>query len=143
MNIIEYKGDILSHLSLGTVQLGMDYGIANREGKPSVQKACDILSAVIDGGINCFDTALAYGESEKILGECINKEVYIISKISSNEFGRIEAEVKASLHKLKQKRLFGLLLHDSRILSSWSSRESEKIARLKESGLIKHFGNHH
>ena len=30
----------LSPMTLGTVQLGMNYGIANESGKPSLEKSC-------------------------------------------------------------------------------------------------------
>ena len=140
MQMIEYKGDKISHLSLGTVQLGIDYGVANSEGKPSLQKACEIISAVVDRGINCFDTATAYGDSEKVLGECLDKEAFIISKISSSAFDNIEDEVKASLYRLKQNRLFGLLLHDSDILDRWNPKSSQIVSNLKNLDLIKYFG---
>ena len=140
MQMIDYKGDRLSHLSLGTVQLGLDYGIANKDGKPTTEKACEIISTVTQRGINCFDTAIDYGDSERVLGECLKKEAFIISKISSNELENIEKEAKSSLGRLNQKELWGILLHDSKILDHWSNKESQRIAILKDKGLIKHFG---
>ena len=140
MQVVDFKGTKISHLALGTVQLGLDYGIANKDGKPNIKEACELLSSVIDRGVNCFDTAIAYGDSEKILGECIKKDVLIVTKISSNEFENLESEVKSSLDRLSKKQLFGLLLHDNSILNNWSQKESKKIDNLKEMGYIKHFG---
>ena len=47
---------------LGTVQLGMNYGIANLDGKPDEEKSFSILRTALEGGINTLDTARAYGE---------------------------------------------------------------------------------
>jgi aryl-alcohol dehydrogenase-like predicted oxidoreductase len=55
MNSIELNGRSISGMTLGTVQLGMDYGISNASGKPSQQKAFQILDTAIDGGVNSFD----------------------------------------------------------------------------------------
>ena len=53
---------------LGTVELGMAYGINNTQGKPSLEKSFEVLDFAWDGGIRELDTASAYGDSEKIIG---------------------------------------------------------------------------
>ena len=58
----------LSRLTLGTVQLGLPYGIANRAGQPEYGEIRAIVAAAVEGGVNCFDTAAAYGTSEAVLG---------------------------------------------------------------------------
>lgn len=58
----------LSRLMLGTAQLGMAYGVANTAGRPDFRQAVRLIAAAADGGVNCFDTAAAYGDSEVILG---------------------------------------------------------------------------
>ncbi len=68
MEYIEIQGLHLPRLTLGTVQLGMDYGIANTAGKPDYEKSAGILDAALEGGINAFDTAAAYGDSEAVIG---------------------------------------------------------------------------
>jgi aryl-alcohol dehydrogenase-like predicted oxidoreductase len=55
-------------LVLGTVQLGLDYGITNNTGKPKLEESFEIIKYALDNNINIFDTARAYGESEYILG---------------------------------------------------------------------------
>ena len=49
---------------LGTVELGLDYGINNSEGKPSKMQAFELLDTAWNGGIRELDTAAAYGDSE-------------------------------------------------------------------------------
>jgi 1-deoxyxylulose-5-phosphate synthase len=63
----------VSALALGTVELGMDYGIAapGDFGRPAEAEAIRIAHAALDAGINLIDTARAYGESEAILGKAL------------------------------------------------------------------------
>lgn len=60
----------ISALALGTVELGIAYGIPlpGEEGRPSDADGIRILHAALDGGINYIDTARAYGESERVIG---------------------------------------------------------------------------
>ena len=57
-----------SRLTLGTVQLGLPYGLANSVGQPSEAEAFAILDAAVAGGIKTLDTARAYGTSEDVIG---------------------------------------------------------------------------
>ena len=59
-------------LGIGAVQIGLEYGINNKTGKPDADTALDILSFAVDQGIYSFDTVVAYGNSEEILGRFIN-----------------------------------------------------------------------
>lgn len=72
---------------LGTAQLVMQYGIANRSGIPTKKEALRTLQIAWSAGIRYFDTAPAY-ESESLIGEfvksqSIQKEINILTKISS------------------------------------------------------------
>lgn len=60
-----------SRLVLGTAQLGMAYGIANRSGEPDAKRARRIVMTAWDKRIREFDTAQAYGSSEQVLGDSI------------------------------------------------------------------------
>lgn len=60
-----------SRLMLGTVQFGLNYGIANRTGQPSYNDVVRILEAAWEGGICCLDTAAAYGDSEQRIGAAL------------------------------------------------------------------------
>lgn len=55
-------------LTLGTVQLGMPYGIANKTGKPDASQSLELLFQAEQAGIRCYDTAAAYGDAEAVLG---------------------------------------------------------------------------
>lgn len=58
-------------LVLGTVQFGLDYGINNSTGKPSREKAFEILKKAYHFGINELDTADAYGDSAEVVSDFI------------------------------------------------------------------------
>jgi aryl-alcohol dehydrogenase-like predicted oxidoreductase len=73
MNISSWKDLKLSRLTLGTVQFGLPYGVANRVGKPSYADVIKILAVALDGGVNCFDTAAAYATSEEVLGKALHQ----------------------------------------------------------------------
>lgn len=57
----------ISKITLGTTQIGFDYGIANVSGKLDFQTAIKLLKFAWDNGINTFDTAPDYGNSEEII----------------------------------------------------------------------------
>ena len=60
-----------AELVLGSVQLGLDYGAANRTGKPSHEAALRLVRRAAESGVKTFDTARAYGDSEERLGEAL------------------------------------------------------------------------
>ncbi len=76
----------VSRLVLGTVQFGLNYGVANTTGKPSFQTVKKILKCALDSGITTLDTAAAYGDSETVLGNALRElgitgKMTLISKI--------------------------------------------------------------
>lgn len=60
----------VSEISLGTVEIGLDYGIpvAGEARLPSRVEAERLLNRALDLGCNLIDTARAYGASEEIIG---------------------------------------------------------------------------
>ncbi len=116
----------LSEMTLGTVQLGLNYGIANRFGKPDRETAFGILLKAAGLGINSLDTARSYGDSEEVIGEFFRRhprhaaEMMVTSKISADtpapsSDADVERELagkaEASLEALGVGKLRCLLLH--------------------------------
>ncbi len=58
---------------LGTVQLGVTYGAANRTGMPDESTANEVLAAAAAAGVTHLDTARAYGESERRVGAALQR----------------------------------------------------------------------
>lgn len=103
-------------LALGTVQFGLDYGIANNSGKVNVTQVKEILAIAKAAGIGTLDTAIAYGNSEEALGQVGVDTFNIISKLPPlpNDVvvqDWIESQILFSLKRLNLKKLDGLLLH--------------------------------
>ncbi|HXG23721.1 MAG TPA: aldo/keto reductase, partial [Chthonomonadales bacterium] len=115
-----------SRLMLGTVQWGMPYGIANRQGQPTYEEARAILACAYEGGVNCLDTAAAYGTSEEVIGRALEelglKDHFIVvtklRHLRHKEFTKQEAEaeiedsVRSSLRRLRRESLPIVLFHD-------------------------------
>lgn len=143
----------MNKLVLGTVQFGLDYGIVNKLGKPSLEDSLKMLAFAFQNGIRTFDTAFAYGDAEEILGKFVvdNKlagKVKIISKLKPNIFeGRspevskykiIKWEIEKSLNKLHIKSLDGYLLHTPAYI--YDKKIVEALKQCKKEGLISNFG---
>ena len=58
-----------SPITLGSVQLGMAYGVANTLGQPTEAEAFRILDRAVELGINTIDTARTYGTAEQLIGK--------------------------------------------------------------------------
>lgn len=126
-----------SRLVLGTVQLGMSYGVANAHGAPTKEDAFAILDKAYANGINTFDTAPAYGTAEEVLGEWIrlralSEKVFVVSKMS------FDVPIEESLARLRLARLDGYLLHTPQHLSD--ERIMGDLHAAKEKGYTAHIG---
>lgn len=77
---------LVSEIALGTVELGMEYGI-HADGVSAVPSTADaghILNKALDLGINYIDTARAYGNSESVIGQTLKgrrSEFILASKV--------------------------------------------------------------
>ena len=83
----------ISKLTLGTVQFGMNYGIANTQGKPSFEKVVGILSVAYENGIRFLDTAAGYGDSEVVLGKAL-KELEDAGLVTRREYMEVPIRVE-------------------------------------------------
>ncbi len=144
----------LSKFTLGTAQLGLNYGIANKNGKPSLKNAFDILDKAVEMGIRSFDTAAAYGSSETVLGEYFanNKKILEESTITTkivlgnekiNE-NKIEAavfeKIDESLKRLKSDCVDNLMLHHVSDLQKYKEPVVKALEKAKKLGCVKKIG---
>ena len=93
----------LSKFSLGTAQIGMNYGVNNRQGKIKIKQTRNILKYCEKLGIRSIDTAVSYGNAEKILGKIGVRNFKITSKLpymNNQKIKIIESIVKNSLKDL-------------------------------------------
>jgi aryl-alcohol dehydrogenase-like predicted oxidoreductase len=138
-----------NRLVLGTAQLGMNYGIANKTGEPDLEAARDIVLTAWNGGIRYFDTAQAYGNSELVLGEIladlgIVKQAHIITKLAPNvNHGNkkdVEDALRKSLDNLQCDCLYGLMLHREEMLSFWHNGLADILLKLFKKGMFQKVG---
>lgn len=132
---------------LGTAQLGMDYGVANRTGRPDEATALAMVELYLSRGLTWFDTAQAYGASEAVLGRVFtalgaHDQVNVISKgnCDASTSNSLSAQVYASLMNLRLSRLSAWLLHDENNLSMWGPRQIAEAARLQRENRVGAFG---
>ena len=138
----------LSQFMLGTVQFGIPYGIANRTGQSSYQTVLKILEHAAANGVNCLDTAAAYGDSEKIIGRAMRElgiadKMIVVTKVPHLDDNLKPAEadrlvrqgVETSLKNLQLDKLPICLFHKES-----NAIYADSLQKMKEKGLVKHIG---
>ncbi|MCK5811547.1 MAG: aldo/keto reductase [Clostridiales bacterium] len=142
----------LSKMTLGTVQLGLNYGINNKEGKPSLEKAFDILDMAILNNITTLDTAAGYGDSEKVIGQYFYKNnqaknnCNIVTKFKLGNIQRSEVEkniyqsIEQSLLNLGVNNVETLLMHDAKEYEQYQKEIDKTYEKLLNEKLINNAG---
>jgi len=141
----------ISSLCLGTAQLGMDYGIHNRTGRPGPEESRAIVRTAVAGGITAFDTAPAYGDSERVLGRCLAEwpgERVIASKVPALDLSTgpgaaapaIRRGIESSLRNLGVPRLGICLFHRFDDIEAQGGAALAALAAISDEGLIGKIG---
>jgi len=147
MKYVQAGGRSISQMTLGTVQLGLAYGIANTSGKPAESVASLILEEAVTCGIDGFDTASGYGESERLLGNFFagREKPLIVSKIKPPLDASIQAQemkaiirgmVEQSLQCLQLKTLPIMMLHSPDVLAVHNEAIIGAMQKLRDEGKI-------
>lgn len=146
---------VVSEIALGTVELGLDYGIATKGDhfRPSKSDAARLLNETLDLGINFIDTARAYGTSEEVIGEALKhrrKDYLLATKIGAFQIAgmdaqavasHIEKSVETSLKLLQTDYIDLLMLHSAPIeMIQQMDLLRGAIDRLHRNGSIRYFG---
>ena len=137
----------MNRIVLGGAQLGLPYGILNGGETLSREEVARILDTAVDHGIDSIDTAIAYGQSELIIGETSQNRFKIISKLPplpvdiSNVSEWVHSQVQGSLSRLKCTSLDALLLHRPQDLTGAQGAELyAAIGSLMAEKMIHRFG---
>ena len=136
-------------LVLGTVQLGMPYGIANKTGQPNHTTATEIIRKAWESGIREFDTGQGYGESETVLGKVfavlgIAQKVLVISKFDP-QLNHLDAKALStaldqSLQRLGILSLYGIMLHREQFLLDWDQGLGNILRNCVQTSRVQHIG---
>lgn len=136
-----------SKIALGTVQFGLPYGISNKNGQVSNPEVARILDIAKVKGIHTLDTAIAYGSSEKVLGEHNLESFDIITKLPAipddtlDIKGWVEDQMTGSLTRLRVPKVKAVLLHRPEQLHSEAGPEIyAALDSLKIKGLTERIG---
>ena len=147
----------ISRLSLGTVALGLNYGIAPNSKKgaapPELSESIALIHQALDAGINFLDTARAYGNSEEVVGLALRgrrDEAIITTKANCFEDGvplrgdalreRIRSSIRQSLDLLKTDYVDVLMLHSAPIELLEGGEALAMLAEVRDEGLTRHIG---
>ena len=142
---------MISRICLGAAQLGMDYGVNNLTGKPSLEESRSIVRAAVAKGITTFDTAPAYGDSEQVLGRCFGEfpgEYVVVSKIPALDWRagpaavglEVRKGIQATLRNLGTPKLGVCLFHRFDDMYMGGRAALSVLGSLKEEGLVEKIG---
>ena len=126
MKYVTAKGQKMSVFSLGTVQLGMTYGLGTDREKPSEETAFSMLDVAMENGIDNLDTANDYGDSEALIGRWLKQRraqkkdmPWVVTKIGPFKHDSYDVlrddimrQTEMSLRNLEMDTLDCLMIHD-------------------------------
>jgi aryl-alcohol dehydrogenase-like predicted oxidoreductase len=137
----------MSRIAIGTVQFGLNYGVANNAGRVCGGEANAILEVAKKNGIDVLDTAILYGDSEKTLGQLGTSGFNIITKLPALPEGQVNAydwvrqQAQDSLNRLGVESLHGLLLHrPNQLLGENGAEIYRGLQSLKGDALVNKVG---
>ena len=142
---------LVGKLVLGTVQLGMNYGINNSVGLPSSEAAFKILQAAHEAGITMLDTADAYGNAIERIGAYHQTSFHapfrIITKFHIDEHDTaLEFKAAQTLDNLGVRSLYCYQFHRFQDIAEIAAAPEhfstipKKLVHLKTSGAIERVG---
>ncbi|MBI4232248.1 aldo/keto reductase [Candidatus Peregrinibacteria bacterium] len=130
----------------------MNYGINNSTGKPSFAAIKKIVQTALASGITCFDTAPEYGDTEKMLGQCltnIDKQgLFFISKLPPMDWSlsqeeiidRVSTSIRRTCTDLAIPCIPIYLFHRFQDLQKENGLLLHELKQMKTRGVINHIG---
>lgn len=149
-------GLLVSAVGFGTVSLGLDYGIAapDRFGRPGDADAIATLRRAADAGVTLYDTAPAYGDSERILGEALGdrRDCVLATKVTVPRDGdgqplrgptlaaALEAQLDQSRRLLRRDPLELVQIHNATVELLADGELLELLEAARARGQLRHVG---
>lgn len=145
----------VSEISLGTAEIGLDYGFKGsvHYARPETPESIRLIRTALDRGINLIDTARAYGDSEEVIGlalEGLSSPPHIVSKVLlSPDAARedlpalrqeIFGSIETSLRALRLESLDLLLIHNTGVDHAECPRIQTCLEEAQQQGKICFFG---
>jgi len=151
-------GVSVSELAFGCVEIGVPYGIGVRTEADMLAEpdAVALLRTALDGGINLFDTAPAYGRSERLLGKAFRgrrNRVVIATKLRHGLLRTdgtplplhdlrafVDESLRASLSALQTDYVDVLQVHESADTLVEHDDLTQVLGECKQRGLVRAVG---
>ena len=141
------SNEAMIRLALGTVQFGLNYGIANRSGQVVESEVGTILARAAAAGMDTLDTAIAYGQSEACLGRAGVTGWRVITKLPplsqpvADVAQWVEELIGGSLRRLGIPQLEAILLHRSHdLLGPQGETYLRTLHDMKAAGMTRAIG---
>ncbi|MEM9251670.1 MAG: aldo/keto reductase [Planctomycetota bacterium] len=147
------SGDAMTKRQLGGLGaevgvLGAGLGSAFTRSHKTPDQAAATLGAALDSGVNLFDTARGYGESEALIGPFVKQhrdEIFLVSKSGQRSEDGFRRHLEQSLNNLQTDRIDLYHLHNfkpdrDRDLAAIERGAVKAARQAKEEGLIGAFG---
>lgn len=143
----------VSKIGLGTVEIGLAYGIGSKE-LPSDQEAETILKSAVEMGVTYIDTARGYGVAEERIGKSgVSQMDNVVVGTKCGQFlknepnlhgaeleKRIREDIETSRKLLKRDQLQLVQFHNELPDFTDFNELSEIFQKLKDEGKVQHFG---
>lgn len=144
----------VSRLGVGTAAFGLDrYGItAPGEGSVDPAEGIANIHRAVEGGVNFFDTAPAYGRSEELLGKALadHKDCLVATKvsipanldeISQSELAQhVNKSLDESLRRLRKEVLDVVQIHNATVHVLQQGNMVSCLERAQEAGKLRYIG---
>jgi len=144
----------VSEIGLGTVELGLDYGVpvAGEHLRPPEDEAARLLNRALDLGVTFIDTARAYGASEEVIGRALKgrrHEFVLATKLApiadeGQSDRKLREQVAASLAdslRLLQTDVIDLLqLHHAPVEVVERGRVLAAVREAQRAGIVRFIG---
>lgn len=112
------------------------------------EEAHRMLERALDFGINYWDTARSYQNSEELIGPVLEKhrsDVFMVSKSSAKTYDELMKELDTTLKRLRTDHLDLFHMHNWRPQKGDTSPKAREgafkaITKAKDEGVIKNFG---
>ena len=147
-------GLVVSEIGLGTVELGLDYGVpvGGEHLRPTEEQAARLLHRALDRGVTLVDTARAYGASEEVIGRALagrrgeyvlaTKLAPLVDEGQPDDVLReaVHASIAASLRALRTDVIDLLLLHRAPVETVRRGRVLAAIREAQAAGEVRFVG---
>jgi aryl-alcohol dehydrogenase-like predicted oxidoreductase len=138
-------GLTVSALSLGTASLGANYGIAapGATARPTTDLAIALIREAVERGITLIDTAPAYGDAERLVGDAVGNDprVLVATKVAADaRAADVATSLTSSLSLLRRDAADVVQIHNATRQTIEQGEVTQVLVEAKDRGLVRVLG---